>query len=102
MTNNKYFNHDEIKSWAQFLIQNVDQLEGYDLSELIYDSYAVYCADKDQVVMMFDVNNKYLSGDLYLTFPRAILGEIKRMHNDVAFFEKNLVGFGFIPNPITK
>lgn len=99
---NKYFNKEEVKSWGYFLTINVDQMEDYDLSELVYNSYTTYNPDKDQVVLMYKINTKTLDGLMYLTFPRSILGEIKRMHNDVAFFERNLVGFGFTPNPNTK
>lgn len=98
---NKYFSKEDIKGWAYFLTMNVDQLEDYNLTDLIYNSYITYNPDKDQVVLMYSVDNKYLSGDLYLTFPRDILGVIKEMPNDEAFFN-NKVGFGFIPNPITK
>ena len=52
--------------------------------------------------MMFSVDTKHLAGDLYLTFPRDLLGQIKDMTVTESFFERNLVGFGFIPNPIEK
>lgn len=99
MTNNKYFNREEVKSWAYFLIQNVDQIEDYNLSDLMYTANTVYDPEKDLVVLMFAVNSSKLEGDLYITFPRSLIEEIKRMPNDQAFFTKSM-GFGFIPNSI--
>lgn len=94
---NKFFNKEEVKSWAYFLLQNIDQLEGYDPSNLIYNNTTIYDPDKDLIVLMFAVRNSRLEGELYLTFSRSRLYEIKRMPNDEAFFNGN-IGFGFIPN----
>lgn len=95
----KYFNKEEVKSWGYFLTQNIDQLEDYNLSDLIYNSFNIYDPEKDLVVLMFSVINAKLEGELYLTFPRDILNIIKEMPNDEVFFNGN-IGFGFIPNSI--
>lgn len=97
MTNNKYFTKEDIKAWAYFLIQNVDQLEDQNLSDLMYTAISTYDPNKDQIVLMFAVNSSKLEGDLYLTFSRSRINEIKEMPNDQAFFTKSM-GFGFIPN----
>lgn len=97
MTNNKYFNKEDLKGYSYFLIQNVDQLEDYDLSDLIYNCNTIYDPDKDLIVLMFAVNSSKLEGELYLTFSRSRLYDIKRMPNDEAFYN-GFIGFGFIPN----
>ena len=101
MTNNKYFTKEDLKGYSYFLIKNVDQIEDLNISDLLYNSYTIYDPNKDQVILMFVVNNNKLEGDLYLTFSRSLIEEIKRMPNDEAFFN-GFIGFGFIPNPIVK
>lgn len=101
MTMNKYFSKEDLKGYVYFLIKNVDQIEDLNISDLLYNSHVVYDPNKDLVVLMFSVNNAKLEGDLYLTFSRHRLNEIKRMPNDEAFFN-GFIGFGFIPNPIVK
>lgn len=99
---NKFFTKEDIKGWGYMLLQNVDQLSSLELSDLMYNCFITYDPNKDHVIMMFSVDTKHLAGDLYLTFPRDLLGQIKDMTVTESFFERNLVGFGFIPNPIEK
>lgn len=98
---NKYFTNEEIKGYSYFLIQNIDQLEDYNLADLMYANNTVYDPEKDLIVLMFAVRNSKLEGELYLTFSRSRFNEIKEMPNDQAFFE-GYMGFGFIPNPMNQ